>query len=81
MIINDTILTKKKQECYRSALWGNQAGPGSHAETGRVSGCPRGEEREGLRTEQTPPTRAKREKVWHFQGSLRTEGSRGGRGQ
>lgn len=79
MITNDERLAKEKQGCCWNALWENQAGPGSHAETGRVSGCPRGEGKESLRTERTPPTRAKRKKAWHFQGSLRSE--RGGGGQ
>lgn len=54
----------------------DQPGLGSHAEMGRVSGCPQREEKTMMRTEHTPPTRAKTEGVWHFPGALRNEGRR-----
>lgn len=64
---------QKRSAGYRGSLfWGDQCGSGSHAETGRLSGYQRGQEKRNT-AEQTIATRAKRDKRWHSQGPLRDE--------
>lgn len=63
----------KRSAGYRGSLFrGDQCGPGSHAEAGRLSGYQQGQEKRNP-AEQTIATRAKRDRMWHSQGPLKNE--------